>query len=40
MRLVIRNASRNLGMPGQTLTAPYCDRVIGISSVYPVGALK
>lgn len=36
MRLVIQNAPRSLGMPGQTLTAPYCDRVVGIASVYPV----
>jgi len=39
MRLIIRNA-RSPGMPGQTLTAPYCDRVIGILSVYSVEALE
>lgn len=36
IRLVTRNALRSLEMSGQTLTAPYCDRVIGIASVYPV----
>lgn len=36
MKLVIRNALKSLGMSVQTLTALYCDRVVGITSVYPV----